>query len=139
MTVSGRFNSSISRTQAKRRHVPYDIVAKKCLNMSHIRSSNSRSNITTHDRTFSTVSRIETLLPKEGISISSKFRKASTIIENTSLITLSSLVASGAVILVISDIQDAMASHICSRVSQQLSPSQGSHRWADGNKCALWR
>jgi hypothetical protein len=40
--------------------------------------------MTTHDRTFATVSRIEALLPKEGLSISSNFRKASTIIENTS-------------------------------------------------------
>jgi hypothetical protein len=52
--------------------------------MSWIRSSNSRSNITTHDRTFATVSRIEALLAKEGLSVSSNFLKDSTIIENTS-------------------------------------------------------
>jgi hypothetical protein len=39
--------------------------------------------MSTHERTFATVSRIEALFPKEGLSISFKVRKDSTITEKT--------------------------------------------------------
>jgi hypothetical protein len=51
--------------------------------MSSIIWSKSRSNIRTQQRTLATESRIETLLEKEGLFISSMSAKVSTILLNT--------------------------------------------------------
>nr|GMD47196.1 hypothetical protein L195_g052656 [Ipomoea batatas] len=77
--------------------------------MSEISASHSRSNITTHNRTLDTVSRIIALLLKDLLDSSYKFSKDETINWNTTCIFSSSYGASGAVILVISLKQEARA------------------------------
>lgn len=51
---------------------PYLATVKKVLNISFMRSSHSRSSITTHDLYLATVSRITTLLPKYVLFVSLK-------------------------------------------------------------------
>lgn len=57
----------------------YLIASRKCWNISIISASHSRSNITTHDLTLATVSRIEVLLAYERLDLSDKFSKDDTI------------------------------------------------------------
>jgi hypothetical protein len=65
-------------------YITYLTVLKKWLNVSSIRSSQSRSNIRTQDRTFATVSSMETLLANKGLSISSSLAKDCTTTVKTS-------------------------------------------------------
>lgn len=65
---------------------PHLKVFKKCWNISKINASHSRSSITTHDRTFATVSRIETLFVYDRLDMSSNLLKVSTILWKTTWI-----------------------------------------------------
>jgi hypothetical protein len=65
-------------------YITYLTVLKKWLNVSSIRSSQSRSNIRTQDRTFATVSSIETLFANKGLSTSSSLAKDCTTTVKTS-------------------------------------------------------
>ena len=64
----------------------YLIALRKCWNISVISVSHSRSNITTHDLTLATVSRIAVLLTNEQLDLSDKFSKDDTISWKTSCI-----------------------------------------------------
>lgn len=71
------------KLKRREKHVPHLMILKKCVNVSWIKSSQSRSNIRTQDLTLAMVSSMETRFANNGLLVSSSLPKASTTTVNT--------------------------------------------------------